>query len=307
VPCGKINILIADPVDKSGFSLLKESKFRLNIIYGLSDNDIIEYSRKKNVRVLVINSRRLISRGFLSRCNFDAIATASKGTDHIDTVYAGIRKIKIINSESGNSVSAAEHTFALILAAYKNLFISDENVRHKRFDTRNFISKNLNGKKIGIIGFGQVGSRVGFIAKAFGMNVYYNDIDSNVIRNYSTFKFSEIERIFKDCDIVTLHIPINEKNINFIRKQHLSLLKPEALFINTSRGAVVNETELLKFFKFRADVKACLDVFCNEPRINPAFRLLKNTILTNHIAGKSEESGKFISAEIFKQVNKMFF
>jgi len=307
VPNGKINILIADPVNKSGFSLLKESKFKLTINLGLTDNGIIELSRKKNVRILIINSRRIISRNFLSRCRFDAIATASKGTDHIDSAYAVKRNIRIINSVSGNSVSAAEHTIALILAANKNLFISDENVRNGRFDLRNFKSRNLNGKKIGIIGFGRVGSIVGSIARALGMDVYFNDIDPDVIRKFSSFKFSEITGIFRDCDIVSVHIPLDEKNFKFIRKCNLSELKRNAVFVNTSRGAVVNEEELLEFLKHRTDVTAGLDVFCNEPLINTCFKSLKNTILTNHIAGKSEESAKFISAEIFKQVNKLFF
>ncbi|MCI0472902.1 MAG: hypothetical protein L0Y76_04890 [Ignavibacteria bacterium] len=304
---GKINILITDPVNKSGFSFLKKSKFNIIFNHGLDDNGIIGLSRKKNINVLVINSRRKISRNFLSRCSFSAIATASRGTDHIDSAYAEKRNIKIINSLSGNSVSAAEHTFALILAVYKNLFVSDKNVRRNKFGLRNFISKNLHGKKIGIIGFGKVGSKVGLLARAFGMDVYFNDIDTDVIRNNREYKFSETLSIFRNCDIVTLHIPLNEKNNNFIGKSYLSALKQNAVFINTSRGAVVNEKELLELLKHRRDVTAGLDVFCNEPWINHGFKPLKNTILTNHIAGKTEESEKFISAEIFKQVNKLFF
>jgi len=304
---GKINILIADPVNKSGFSLLKKSKFNLIFKNGLDDNGIIRLSRKINIDILVINSRRKISRNLLSRCSFSAVATASRGTDHIDSAYAGKRSIRIINSVSGNSVAAAEHTFALILAAYKNLFVSDKNVRRNKFDLRNFNSRNLYGKKIGIIGFGRVGSKVGLLARAFGMVVYFNDIDPVVIRKYPGFIFSETEDIFRYCDIVTLHIPLNDKNINFIGKSFLSGLKQNAVFVNTSRGAVVNEKELLESLKHRQDVTAGLDVFCNEPGINKGFKALKNTILTNHVAGKTEESAKFISAEIFKQVNKLFF
>jgi D-3-phosphoglycerate dehydrogenase len=304
---GKINILIADPVNKSGFSLLKKSKFTLLLNQGLDENGIIELSRKKNISVLVINSRRKIGRNFLSRCGFRAIATASRGTDHIDSEYADKRNIRIINSMSGNSVAATEHTFALILAAYKNLFISDKNVRNNKFDLRIFISRNLYGKKIGIIGFGQVGSKVGHLARVFGMDVYFNDIDPVVIRKYPKFIFLETEEIFRYCDIVTLHIPLNDRNINLIGQSYLSELKQNAVFVNTSRGAVVNEKELLEFLKHRRDVTAGLDVFCNEPGINKNFTPLKNTILTNHIAGKTEESGKFISDEIFKQVNKLFF
>ncbi|MCU0371974.1 MAG: hypothetical protein MUE56_01865 [Ignavibacteria bacterium] len=287
--------------------MLNKSKFNLAINHGLDDNGIIELSHKNNIDVLVINSRRKISRNLLSRSSFKAIATASRGTDHIDSAYAKKRNIRIINSLSGNSVSAAEHTIALILAVYKNLFVSDKFVRSNRFDYRNFIRRNLHGKKIGIIGFGSVGSKVGILARAFGMDVCFNDIDPVVIRKFPEYNFSDIEGIFRDCDVVTLHIPLNEKNNNFIRKNSLSLLKRNAVFINTSRGAVVDEKELLKLLKRRLDLTAGLDVFCNEPRINRGFKPLKNTILTNHVAGKTEESGKFISAEIFKQVNKMFF
>jgi D-3-phosphoglycerate dehydrogenase / 2-oxoglutarate reductase len=304
---GKINILIADPVNLTGISFLKKYKFNIDINHCLSDEEITELSRKNNIRILVVNSRRNISRGFLSRNSYQAIATASKGTDHINTEYAEKRNIKIINSVSGNSLSAAEHTLAMILAVYKNLFTADKIVRHGNFNSRKFKSRNLSGKKIGIIGFGQIGSRVAHIAENFGMEVIFNDIDANVIRKNKRFEFSDINSIFRNCDIVTVHIPLNIKNLNFIRKGHLSLMKPGTVFINTSRGAVINEKELLEFLKHRPDVAAGLDVFCCEPNINPRFKSLKNAILSNHIAGKTEESAEFISAEIFKQVNKLFF
>ena len=304
---GKINILIADPINLKGITFLRKQKFSITINHGLNDNDITKLTLKKNIKVLVINSRRKISRSFLSRNSYEAIATASKGTDHIDSEYAKKRRIEIINSLSGNSVSAAEHTIAMILAIYKNLITSDKIVRKGNFISGNVLSRNLSGKKIGIIGFGQIGSRVGRLAENLGMEVIFNDIDLNVIKKNKRFNNSDIEHIFRTCDIVTVHIPFNEKNLNFIRKYHFMLMKPKSAFINTSRGAVLNEKELLEFLKLRQDVAVGLDVFCDEPDINPDFKSLKNSVLTNHIAGKSEESGKFISAEIFKQVNKLFF
>ncbi|MBK9331826.1 MAG: hypothetical protein IPM96_05305 [Ignavibacteria bacterium] len=216
------------------------------------------------------------------------------------------KKIKVINAEEGNTVSAAEHTLALILNIYKGISISENKIRKNKFSDTGFRRNELAGKTIGIIGFGKVGSKVGKFCKAFGMKVLANDTDRSVIEKNKRFKFVKLKTLLENSDIVTLHIPLNTKNSNFFSEEKFSHLKNDCVFINTSRGGVTDEISLIKILKSKKIRYAGLDVFKNEPLINPEFIRLENTLITNHTAGKTEESRRRISGYIFDKISRTF-
>jgi len=300
----KIRILIADKINLSGLKFLIKKHFLVKADYNLSNGDILKnYS---DYDALVIRSARKINKIFLEKCNFKLIATCSKGVDHIDLDSAEKNNIKIINSEEGNTVSAAEHTFGLILGILKQINYSDRLVRTKKFSNIDFKRFELKGKKIGIIGMGKVGSRVAKYAEAFEMIIYANDIDKNVRNKLYMYKFKNLDFILKNADIVTVHIPLDKNNRNFLSKNKLNILNNNTILINTSRGEIIDEKSLIKLLKNGSLYYAGLDVFKNEPDINELFYGLKSVILTNHIAGKTEESIQYISNDIFMQVKKYF-
>lgn len=300
----KIRILVADKVDLSGLSLLPENRFSAEIKIGITNRNILK--SYNTFDVLAIRSTRIINKDFLNKCNFKIIASFTKGLDHIDLESAKKRNIKIINSQQGNSVSAAEHTFALILAICKNLLFSDKLVRKNKFYFYDYTRTELKGKIIGIIGFGKVGSKVAMYAKAFKMKILANDINEKVVRKHKNFNFVDVDFLLKNADIVTVHIPLDANNKNFISRDKLKLIDENAVVINTSRGGVIDEKCLLKMLQNRKIYYAGLDVFKNEPVVNKEFSKLDNAILTNHIAGKTKDSSKYISKDIFMQVKKHF-
>ena len=230
------------------------------------------------------------------------IATCSRGTDNIDTAFAKKKRIKIINSTGANAISAAEHTIALILAIFKNLSFSEKLIKKGKFNSESFKRNEIFEKKIGIIGIGQVGNIVASYCSSLGMNVIANDIDFRVKEKYPHLNFSPINYLLENSDIITIHIPLNKKNFHFIGKKKLEKLSENAVFINTSRGNVVDEAELIKLLKSGKIRFAGLDVFENEPYINKELLKLSNVLLTNHIAGKTIESKVRISNDIFKQI-----
>lgn len=300
----KIFILVADNINQDGFKHLSPKKFSIIIKTGLSNGDIL--NNYNYCDVLVIRSTRKIDKNFIEKCNFKIIASCTKGLDHVDLHAAEKYGVKILNSESGNVVSAAEHTFALILEIAKQISFSDSLVRTNKFKNYNFKRMELRGKKIGIIGFGKVGSRVARYAKSFEMEILPNDINPEVAINNPEYKFRSLNYVLKNSDIVTVHIPLNKKNKNFINKTKLKLLKNNSIFINTSRGEVIDEMHLIGILKNNLIHFAGLDVFVNEPDLNKSLFLLKNAVFSNHIAGKTEDSLKYISNDIFMQVKKCF-
>jgi len=302
----KIKILVADKIDLTHLKILNNKCFDITLKMGMSDTDLLNYTYVNKFNVLLIKSRRRIDKTFLSRCGFETIGTASKGTDHIDTDYAKKRNILILNSETGNTLSAAEHTFALILGAIKKTHYSDELVRQGKFTFWDYKRQTLNGKKIGVIGTGKVGLKVAHFAESFGMKILANDIDPNV-RNFNKhLKYYDINYLLRNSDIITVHIPMNESNKMFINKESIDIMKNYVIFVNTSRGGVVDERKLIKKLKKENKFFAALDVFNNEPEIDKEFMKLKNVILTNHVAGKTLEGEQGIGNELFMQVKNVY-
>lgn len=299
-----IRIVVADKINLSGARTLDRTKFLLTLSPDISNNDILK--RFSDYQVLIIRSHRKITSEFLSECSFETIVTASKGVDHIDVGYAKKRGISILSLQEANSVSTAEHTLGLILDAMKRIRVSDAMVRAGNFINRNFPRRELEGKKIGIIGIGKVGRKVADFCKAFNMRILANDIDRDVIKKNSDLKFYTLDQLLKNSDILTIHIPLTKSNFRYFSKSRLSQLKKTAVLINTSRGEVLDEDHLLWMLKRKLLAYACLDVFYNEPEINPEFFSLTNVTLTNHIAGKTRESEIKISKEIFSLIRNFY-
>ena len=300
----KIKILIADKIDLSGIGILPHAAFDITTRPGISNKQIILSFSKYDV--LIINSKRTVDKDLLSCCNFKFVATCSRGTDHISTSFAKRKKITIINSSGANAISAAEHTMAMILTIYKNILLSNTIVKKNNFENDNFKRNEIYGKKIGIIGIGQVGSLVAKYCRAFGMQVFANDIDPLVKKKYPELIFKPLNFILKNSDIISIHIPLNRFNTLFIDSRKLNKISNNCLLINTSRGKIINEKCLIKLLQQNKIYFAGLDVFVNEPDINEIFLKLPNVFLTNHIAGKTEESKIRMSNDIFLQIKNSY-
>ncbi len=301
----KIKILIADKINTDEIeSFFPDSKYLVTIIRGrnsITNEEII--SEFGNYDVLIIRSVRKINKEFIQRTNFKVIATCSRGTENIDTDFAEKIGIVVFGTDKGNSIAAAEHTIGMIISYYKNFSFSSKLIEDNKFNFNDFRRNELNGKTIGIIGFGNIGSRVGKLSKAFEMNVLANDISGSVVKKYQKkFNFVSLKKLLSVSDIVTLHIPGSIKNNNFIDMKKLSMLKKECLIVNTSRGNVINESELIRALKENKIRGAALDVFKNEPEISKELLKLKNVLLTNHIAGKTRESSLKMASEVYKKV-----
>jgi len=300
----KIKVAIVDKIDLDSVYLFDKNKFEVIADPGITNEEVLK--KYSDFDVLVIRSVRVVDKKFISNCNFKVIATCSKGFDNIDVVAAMKRKISILNCEKGNSISAAEHTMGLILTAMKNIMLSDKLVRANKFLNYEYKRNELLNKKIGIIGYGNVGSYVGKLCKAFNMKVYANDIDKNVIVKYPNVDFKNLNFILKNCDIITVHIPLSEKNFHFIDNEKFDLMRADSIFINTSRGSVIDEKALLVKLKRNELRYVCLDVFDKEPSPDSEFFRYSNTTLTNHIAGKTEESAVKMAKEIFTKIRNFY-
>ena len=239
---------------------------KVNLMPGREINN----SALKDTDVLIVRSITNVDKDLLKNTPVKFVGTATIGTDHIDLDYLKGKNIFFADAKGCNAYSVAEYVLACLL----NLSV--------KFDF------SLKDKSIGIVGVGNVGSKVAAFAEALGMTVLLND--PPLKRKGDKSNFVELDEIFK-CDIVTLHTPLNldgiDKTYHLFNNDNLNKLKDGAILINSSRGAVINNLDLLTAIE-KKNLKVVLDVWENEPDIN--IELVKYVLIaTPHIAGYSYE------------------
>jgi glyoxylate reductase len=223
------------------------------------------------------------------------ISNYAVGFDNIDIPAATQRGVVVTNTPSEEvNEAVAEHTWALIFALSRRIVEADESTRrgaYKGWEPGIFIGTSLKGKTLGIVGMGSIGSMVARKAKGFEMRVLYSkrNPDPQAESELGVI-FKSVEDLLKESDFVSLHVPLTQETRHMINREKLELFKQGAYLINTARGPVVNESDLVEFLRNGHLAGAGLDVFDNEPNINPELVNMDNVILTPHIASATHEA-----------------
>jgi len=235
--------------------------------------------------------------------NVKLIQLVSVGFDRMDLKLCRALGIPVANNGGTNALDVTEHTVAMILAFYRRMVAMDANVRAGRWNVIDSGATTycIDGKTIGIVGLGQIGQRVARLLGAFGANLLYYDPYPPAPSIAHDLKATRVtlEDLFKQSDVVTLHIPLNEGTHNLVNERLLALMKPTALLVNTCRGPVIDEAALTAVLRERRIAGAALDVLEQEPPdpSNPLLQL-DNVIFTPHTAGVTRDTwarrGRFI-------------
>jgi len=223
------------------------------------------------------------------------IANFSAGFDHIDIKEASARGIAVTNTPEVSSTAVAEFTMSLILSVAKRIAEADQfarDGRYKFWDPRLMLGLPLAGKTLGIIGSGNIGASVARSCyHGLGMKILYYDIRKNDDLERSTHAYQvSLTNLLKNSDVVSLHCPLTPSTYHLITINHLKLMKKTAIFINTARGKMVKESDLVKALKKKIIFGAGIDVFEFEPKISAQLKQLDNVIITPHCASATEET-----------------
>lgn len=235
------------------------------------------------------------------------IANYAVGFDNIDLDEAKKRKIFVTNTPGVLTEAVAEHTLALIFGIAKRLIEADKFTRagkYKGWDPNLFIGQDLWNKTIGIIGLGRIGKWVGEIVyKGLSMRILYYDVVRNEEFEMKTdAEFKPFKNILKESDIVTIHIPLLPSTYHLIGEKEFRLMKKNAIFINTSRGPVVDEKALVKALKNKWIFGAGIDVYEHEPKLTPGLTKLNNIILTPHTASATQVARNKMAELVVKNI-----
>jgi len=215
-----------------------------------------------------------------------AISRCGAGIDNIDLEAAKKSGVKVFNTPEGPTVAVAELTIGLILGLLRKIPLMDREIRKGSWSKK--MGNLLHGKRVGIIGFGKIGRKVGELLKALGTDVFYTDpfVNEKEVPGYRRAGFEEL---LKKSDIITLHIPHSGKNHNLLGRNEFDRVKKGTFLINCSRGGVVDEKALCGALKEGRIAAAAVDVFEREPYNGP-LKDFDNVILTPHVGSYARES-----------------
>jgi len=278
-----LNILIADKIDKNVIDQIKNPKFSFNYQPEITPQDLLKII--PNYQGLIVRSRTKVTQEVIDKGHsLKVIGRVGSGLDNIDVAEAKKRKIVVINSPESNSEAVTELTLGLILSLIRKLPLAYSSMSQGLWLKKELKGEEIEGKKIGIVGYGHIGKRLAKILTAFGAKVDYFSRSE---------KTNSLKYIFKNSDIITVHLPLNNETKNLVNNKLLSLMKPTSFFVNTSRGGVVEEKTLFKMLEGKKIAGAAFDVFWQEP-LPPGspWRKLSNVILTPHIAASTSEALK---------------
>ncbi len=224
-----------------------------------------------------------------------AVSNYAVGFDNVDVKGATDRGIVVINTPSDEvNEAVAEHTWALILSLARRIVEADEATRrggYKGWEPEIFLGHSLIGKTLGIVGLGRIGSMVARRAKGYNMTVLYNKHEPDPkAESELGVAFASLDDLLQKSDFVSLHVHLNDETRGMINKNSLAKMKQGAYLVNTARGPVVSEQDLVEAIRSGHIGGAALDVYENEPNIHPELIGMENVVLTPHIASATWEA-----------------
>jgi glycerate dehydrogenase len=253
--------------------------------------------RCREADILIVNKTAVRADALAALPRLRFIAVSATGFDCVDVEAAGRRGIPVSNVPIYGTDSVAQYVFSAILHIWHNIAGHDAAVKAGEWGRQPDWSFwktpliELRGKTMGVVGFGRIGRRVGELAHAFGMNVMGHDAFTGADPGFAAFAWAGLEEVFSRSDVVSVHCPLTPENQRFVNRDLLQRMKPTSLFINASRGSLVNEEDLAAALKAGWIAGAVVDVVSAEP-VRPDNPLLSapNIVITPHLAWAAREA-----------------
>tara|TARA_R110002051_G_scaffold303139_1_gene371836 strand:- start:13618 stop:14805 length:1188 start_codon:yes stop_codon:yes gene_type:complete len=291
-------MLLLENVHPDAFTSLSEAGFTVETVtHSLSEEELIK--KIKGVHVLGIRSKTQVTAKVLEAANkLMVVGAFCIGTTQIDLESCKKKGVVVFNAPYSNTRSVVELAIGEIIMLMRSVFTRSTEIHKGQWNKTAANSREVRGKNLGIVGYGNIGKQLSVLAEALGMHVYYYDVNDQLALG-NAIKCNTLEELLHISDVVTLHIDDNKANLNFIGEREINQMKNGAIFINLARGFVVDISALAKALKSGKIAGAAIDVFPEEPASNGDFETelkgLDNVILTPHIGGSTEEAQRNIA------------
>lgn len=295
-------VLVSDPIDPVGIDLLGQVA-QVDVRTNLSPEELIQII--PDYDALMIRSGTRVTQAVIEAgTQLKIIGRAGVGVDNVDVPAATRKGIVVVNSPEGNTIAAAEHTIALMLALSRHVAAADRSVKSGQWDRKSFIGVEVYKKTLGIVGLGKIGSHVATIARAMGMKLLaYDPYLSKDRAEQLGCRLVELDFLFGEADYITLHLPKTPETHHLISAETIARMKPTARIINCARGGIINEADLAAALEAGRIAGAALDVFEREPLgESPLTTLGREVVLTPHLGASTEEAQANVAIDVAEQI-----
>ncbi len=297
------SVLICDEVAPVLNKILKENGLKITYEPQISPDQIKEKIGQYNI--VIVRSRTKLTKELIEKAdNCKIIARVGVGLDNIDEDTAKAKNIRVINAVEGAMTAVAELVLGLMFALARQITRGDNGIRNGEWLKKELKGTELKGKYLGLIGCGNIGKRLGRLAKGLNMNIIGFDvipIDEEFAKEVGLMK-TDLDTLLQSSDYVSIHVPLLDSTYHLIDSKKLSIMKKTAKIINTSRGGVIDEEALYDAIKNGNLGGAALDVFEKEPATDSPLATLPNVILTPHIGAQTKEAQSLAANVIAEKI-----
>ena len=294
-------ILVCDPLAEEGLHILEEIG-EVQTCFDFTEQQLIEAI--KDADAMVVRSGTQVTAPIIqASTRLKIIARAGVGVDNIDLDAATRQGVIVVNCPTGNTIAAAEHALALLLAAARNIPQANISLRAGRWERGRFMGRQVAGKTLAIIGLGKIGSEVARLANALGMEVVA--YDPYVAPDHASslgVQMQSLAEVLAEADFITIHTALTDETQGLIDAEKLEHVKPDAIIINCARAGIVDEPALLDALREGKIAGTALDVFAGGSEPNAELIALDNVIATPHLGASTTEAQVNVAVDAARQV-----
>lgn len=296
-----MKVLVSDPIAEQGIEILKND-VDVDIATGLEPSELIK--RIGNYEALIVRSETQVTKEVINAGKkLKIIGRAGVGVDNIDVNAATERGIIVVNAPEGNTISAAEHTIAMMMSMSRNIPQANASLKSRKWDRKKFMGVEVRGKTLGVVGLGRIGSEV--TKRALGMEMIILAYDPFISAERAKdlgVELTTVEDIVRRADYITVHTPLNKETKDLISAKEFAIMKRGTRIINCARGGIINEEALAKAVKDGIVGGAAIDVFTKEPPFENPLIELDRVIMTPHLGASTEEAQINVAVTVAEQI-----
>ena len=299
-------VLVSDKLAEEGIEILRRVA-QVDVNTGLSEDALCEIIGDYDA--LVVRSGTQVTAKVLEAAKkLQIVGRAGVGVDNVDVPVATERGVIVVNSPGGNTIAAAEHTVAMLLALSRNIPQAYESMRAKQWNRGKFTGNEVYKKTLGVLGLGKIGQEVAKRCESFGMKVIaYDPFLTTEAASAAGVELVDLKDCLKRSDYLTLHLPKNKETLGMIGAKEFEMMKDGVRIVNVARGGIIQDSALIAAVKSGKCAGAAIDVFEKEPPdfSNEIFDLA-NVITTTHLGASTEEAQTNVAIDVAEQIVDVF-
>ncbi|MCR4440559.1 MAG: phosphoglycerate dehydrogenase [Peptococcaceae bacterium] len=298
-----MKVLVCDPISEKGIEVLKrDPSVEVDVKLKLSEEELC--ALVPEYQGIIVRSETKITKKILENCHqLKVVGRAGVGIDNIDVEAATLKGIVVVNTPDGNTISAAEHTMGMMLALARHIPQADHSLRQGQWNRSKYVGVELRSKKLGIIGFGKIGSEVGKRSKAFGMEIMvYDPYVTQQTAQRAGVELVDLDTLLRESDIITVHMPLTSETRHMICKEQFDKMKDGVRILNVARGGIIDEAALYEAIINKKVAGAALDVYEKEPLTQSPLFALPEVIVTPHLGASTQEAQVNVAIDVAYEI-----